>query len=110
MNKAFSLIFKKTPCYFSTSSIYSPAILHTPKRFNWPQDKLMKRTEGSYYADPKDVAYIVCRHFALHDSVKDPSKITLNSTFKDIGCSDLDTIEVLLFLEQHFNIELPDEN
>ena len=48
------------------------------KRTYYPDNVLMKREEGDYYADPVAVAERVVRLLALHDNIKDPAAITLN--------------------------------
>jgi hypothetical protein len=45
----------------------------------------MKRNEGDYYADPKDVSERVVRLLALHDNVLDPAAITLGASFESLG-------------------------
>ena len=69
----------------------------------------MKRNEGEYFADPKVVAEAVIRMFALHDNVKDPSNLTLEQTFEEVGLNPLDVVEILLQLESHFDVELADD-
>ena len=70
----------------------------------------MKPDLGDYYADPKDVAERLVRLFALHDNVRDPSAITLQSTFEDLGLNSLDLAEVTLAAEREFDIEIADED
>lgn len=53
------------------------ALTATQKRFYYPDNVLMQRSEGDYFADPKVVAERAIRLIALHDNVKDPSAITL---------------------------------
>lgn len=69
----------------------------------------MKRVEGEYFADPKAVAERVVRLLALHDNVKDPSAITLNSTFDEIGLNELDMVEIFLATEREFDLEIDEE-
>ena len=69
----------------------------------------MKRVEGEYFADPKAVAESVVRLLALHDNVKDPSAITLNSTFDEIGLNELDMVEIFLAAEREFDLEIDEE-
>lgn len=70
----------------------------------------MSREEGSYYGDPKEVAERSIRLIALHDNVKDPSAVTLASTFEEIGLNSLDVTEILLAAEREFDLELADED
>lgn len=44
------------------------------------------------------------------DKVKDPSKISVTSSFgDDLGLDSLDTVEVVMAIEEEFNVEIPDE-
>lgn len=44
------------------------------------------------------------------DKVKDPSKISASSSFKeDLGLDSLDTVEVVMAIEEEFSVEIPDE-
>ena len=111
MNRVLGIALKKTPTsVFHSFKLSKASLLMTPKRFYWPNDKLMKREEGEYFNDPKEVAETVCKVFALHDNVKDPSQITLNSTFEDLGLNEFDKAEVLLMLELHYGTEISDES
>ena len=110
MNRALNLVLRKTPVLFKNS--VKPASItlnHVSKRFYWPEDQLMKREEGDYYNDPKAVAEVVVRMIGLHDNVSDPSKVTLNSTFEELGLNELDMVEINLMLEQHYGAEIADE-
>lgn len=70
----------------------------------------MKRNEGDYYADPKDVAERVVRMLALHDNIKDPAAITLGSSFESLGLNGLDMAEVFLGAEREFDLEISEED
>lgn len=70
----------------------------------------MKREEGDYYGDPKDIAERLVRLMALHDNVKDPSAITLQASFEELGFNSLDMQEILLAAEREFDLELADED
>ena len=50
----------------------------------------MEREDGDYYSDPIMVAERIVRLVALHDNVRDPTSVTLNSTFEDLGLNSLD--------------------
>ncbi len=69
----------------------------------------MHRRVGEYYADPKEVAERVVRLMALHDNVNDPSSITLNKSFEELGLNDLDMVEIFLGAEREFDLELSEE-
>ncbi|EMR69142.1 Acyl carrier protein, mitochondrial [Eutypa lata] len=45
------------------------------------------------------------------DKVKDPSNVTPNSHFtNDLGLDSLDTVEVVMAIEEEFSIEIPDKD
>ena len=70
----------------------------------------MPREYGDgYYNDPADTGEKVIRMLAIHDNVKDPSAITLGSSFEELGLNELDLAEVTLQLEQTFDVYIPDE-
>ena len=78
-------------------------------RYYHPDNVLMKRDEGEYFADPKSVAERVVRLMALHDNVKDPAAITLNSSFEELGLNSLDMAEVFLAAEKEFDLEIDED-
>jgi len=42
--------------------------------------------------------------------IKDTNKVNLDSSFiNDLGADSLDTVELIMELEQEFNIDIPDE-
>ena len=111
MNRVLTFGIKRLPqALIPGARLCKPVMSYTPKRFYWPSDQLMKREEGEYFSDPKVVAEVVVRMFALHDNVEDPSKVTLNSTFEDLGLNAFDKAEILLMLEVHYNIDISDED
>lgn len=65
-------------------------MLSQPRRFYYPDNVLMKREEGEYFADPLAIAERVVRLVGLHDAVKDPAAVTIKSTFDEIGLNPLD--------------------
>ncbi|KAI8636843.1 acyl carrier protein [Parasitella parasitica] len=41
----------------------------------------------------------------------DPSKVTIDSVFmKDLGLDSLDTVEVVMAIEEEFSVEIPDKD
>ena len=70
----------------------------------------MTREEGEYFSDPVQVAERVVRLLGLHDNVRDPSAITLNSTFNELGLNSLDLAEVFLAAEREFDVEISDDD
>ena len=58
-----------------------------------------------------DVAERVVRLIALHDGVKDPSGVTLNSSFEaELGLNALDMCEVFIGVEREFDLEIAEED
>ena len=70
----------------------------------------MEREEGDYFADPVAIAERVVRLIALHDNVNDPSSVTLNSSFEDLGLNPLDLCEIYLQTEREFDMEISEED
>ena len=62
------------------------------------------------YADPMDVAERVVRLIALHDNVNDPSAVTTNKKFEELGLNALDMCEIFLGVEREFDLEIAEEN
>ena len=85
-------------------------MMQQPVRYYYPNGQLMEREEGDYYADPINVAERVVRLIALHDNVKDPSSIVLNSTFTELGLNVLDLQEIFLQAEREFDLEISEED
>lgn len=79
------------------------------KRYYFPDGELMKRTEGKYYSDPREVAERVIRVVGLHDNVKDPSQIRANSQLNQLGFNSLDVVEICLMIEREFDIEFSED-
>ena len=95
--------FRRTPL------ILPNRIAMVPARTYFPERKLMRARQGKYYMDPEDAAERVMRIFAIHDHIKDPSKMTLSSSFEALGLCDLDLVEICLGIEDEFDIEFTDE-
>ena len=74
-------------------------------KFYHPIREVMKKDVRSFYSDPNEVGEEIIRIFSLHDKIKDPSKITLNSTFEEIGLDSLDYVECILQIENYLNYD-----
>jgi acyl carrier protein len=48
----------------------------------------------------------------VHDSLNvEPSRITMDASFiDDLGADSLDIVELVMAIEKHFDIEIPDED
>ena len=88
----------------------SASIVSHPLRTYYPNGQLMKRDEGDYYADPVEVAERVVRLIALHDNVKNPSAVTLESEFSTLGFNVLDMQEIFLQAEREFDVEISEDD
>lgn len=82
-----------------------------PARGYYQANVLMNREYGDgYMADPTDVAERIVRCIALHDHVKDPSEITLQHSFHQLGLNELDMCEIYIMLEKEFDFEISEED
>ena len=81
-----------------------------PVRTYYPDNVLMKRVTGEYYTDPMEVAERVVRLIALHDSVNDPSAVTVGKRFDELGLNALDMCEVFIGVEREFDLEIAEED
>lgn len=51
-----------------------------------------------------EVLELVARHLG-----KEPADIKMSDHFiDDLGCDSLDTVEIVIYIEEHFNIHIPD--
>ena len=78
-------------------------------RTYYPDNVLMERVQGEYYADPMDVGERIVRLFALHDAVADPTKVTLNMSFEELGLNALDMAEIWIGIEREFDLEVDED-
>ena len=49
------------------------------------------------------------RIIAQNEKVTDPETVTLNSQWHEMGLNELDTVELLVGIEEEFKIEFPDD-
>jgi len=59
----------------------------------------MSKNAPTYFSDPNEVGEELIRIICLHDKIQDPTKVTLSSTFEDIGLDSLDFVECILEIE-----------
>lgn len=64
-----------------------------------PAKELMHKHIPKYFSDPNEIGEELIRIISLHDKIKNPSKVTMGSTFEEIGLDSLDFVEVLLQIE-----------
>ena len=105
MNRLNTYLFKQMP-----RQLARPHFIVTPKRGWEAPTTLAKRVEQKYQLDPKDTADRISRILALHDKCIDPQKITLNSTFAELGFNELDVAEITLMVEHTFDIYINEED
>ena len=74
-------------------------------KFYHPVRELMKKDIPKFYSNPNEVGEELIRIISLHDKVKDPSKITMNSTFEEIGLDSLDYVECILEIENYLSYD-----
>lgn len=86
-------------------------LFYQPKGFYTKETGLIFRNERQgYYIDPNEVARRLVKLMALHDNVKNPEKITLDSTFIEHGFDELSFVELMLEAEDEFYMEFPDDD
>ena len=63
------------------------------------------------YHSREEVFKLICTIVAEHLGVVSPFNITESTTFVvDLGADSLDTVELVMALEDEFGIEIPDED
>lgn len=100
---------------FKNRSLVNGILKYTMPRYNCfytfnskyyhPVRELMKKKSVRYYSDPVVVGEELIRIICLHDKVKDPSQVTLSSTFQEIGLDSLDFVECILQIENHLGYD-----
>ena len=94
----------------SQSFALFPALYTQQKRFYHPEGIQLRNDKNGYFLDPEDVSRRFTKLIAMHDKCKDPSKITLGSTFFDLGLDDLAVVELMVEAEQEFYMEFPEDD
>ena len=109
--KSTRIILNKAPNGLFANTLKYPSALYVqPKRFYAKEGLILRNEKTGYYQDPQEVARRFIKLLSLHDKVKDPSKITLNSTFYELEIDDLSYVEIMLEAEQEFYLEFPDDD
>jgi acyl carrier protein len=67
--------------------------------------ELMEKQIPRFYSDPNEIGEQIIRIISLHDKCKDPSKITIGSTFEECGLDSLDFVEVISEIEFDFKYD-----
>ena len=107
--KHSSFLFNQNICknlsIMNKSSINSINLLKFQKKNYHPVRELMKRNSATYYQDPNEVGEELLRLISLHGKIKDPSKLTLGSTFEEMGLDSLDFVECILEIENYWGYD-----
>jgi acyl carrier protein len=98
--KALKTISSKNINIFKSGIYNNPKLLFkNPVRFYHPIREMMKKRIPKYYSDPNAIGEEIIRIVSLHDKVSDPSIITIDSSFEEIGMDSIDFVEILLQIE-----------
>lgn len=62
----------------------------------------LNKSESAIFEKVKDIV--------IEQLDVDVSKVTLDANFTDLGADSLDTVELVMAIEEEFNIEIPDED
>ncbi len=87
---------------FSLSSNPFRYLYYTNKKFYHPVRELMHRNAPKFFADPNDIGEQIVRIVSLHDKCKEPSKVTMGSSFEDVGLDSLDFVEIISEIEYDY--------
>ena len=82
---------------------------NVPVRTYYPDNVIMPREQGQYYADPMEIAERVIRIIALHDACRDPANLTVSHSFEQAGLNALDLCEIFIGCEREFDLEIAEE-
>ncbi|CCJ29204.1 unnamed protein product, partial [Pneumocystis jirovecii] len=92
-------VFSRNFIFQNRANIREIDIKYVPSRFY---------SEG--HLSKEDIEKRIIDIVKSFDKVTDPSKITPTSSFStDLGLDSLDTVEVVMAIEEEFNIEIPDK-
>lgn len=75
------------------------------KKFYHPVRELMHKHTPKFFSDPNEIGEQIIRIISLHDKCKDPSKVTMGSTFEEVGLDSLDFVEVISEIEYDFSYD-----
>ncbi|KAK4450555.1 acyl carrier protein-like protein [Podospora aff. communis PSN243] len=84
------------------------SVFSAPKVAAWQSVRCYASAGG---LDRKDVYDRIKQLLANFDKVNDPNNITETAHFaNDLGLDSLDTVEVVMAIEEEFSIEIPDKD
>ena len=87
------------------SKILKDNFYQTSVKFYHPVRELMEKKNPQFYSDPNEIGEQIIRIVSLHDKCKDPSKVTIGSTFEEIGLDSLDFVEIISEVEYEFGYD-----
>jgi len=88
------------PTHFVSSAKFAPTAFHAVRCYSAASGLPKSEVEGRIVD--------LLKNF---DKVSDPSKLTPTSHFSnDLGLDSLDTVEVVMAIEEEFSIEIPDKD
>ncbi|KAK3367827.1 acyl carrier protein-like protein [Podospora didyma] len=89
----------------------APALRLLPTKQNTLAWQLMRCYSSAGGLDRKDVYERIKTLLSGFDKVNDPTNITEKAHFaNDLGLDSLDTVEVVMAIEEEFSIEIPDKD
>lgn len=97
-------------CALNLSNSATPSVVYQPKRFYTKEGLVFRNERQGYFQDPNEIARRLVKLIASHDTVKNPEKITLDSTFYEIGVDEFSYVEIMLEAENEFYLEFADDD
>ncbi|KAK3314001.1 acyl carrier protein-like protein [Apodospora peruviana] len=86
----------------------APRVSFVPKAVAWQAVRYYSSAGG---LEKKEVYSRIKQLLEGFDKVSDPTKITETAHFaNDLGLDSLDTVEVVMAIEEEFSIEIPDKD
>ena len=69
-----------------------------------------RQEKTGYFLDPEESARRVIQVLAAHPDVTETAPITLGTTWRELGVTDLGKVEIFLEIEKEFDVEFADED
>jgi acyl carrier protein len=70
-----------------------------------PARELMKKRTAKFYSDPQEIGAEIVKMVSLHDKIKDPSQVTIGSSFEELGLDSFDFVDVLMEIEHEYKYD-----
>ena len=81
LKSTFFVLTKSNIAPFPSLTKLTPSLITQTKRFYTKKGIILRDDKSGYFVDPNEVARRIVKLISLHDCIKDPSKITLESTW-----------------------------